>query len=150
MPGSYSLIGPVLTLCGAILVVRPRLFRKFFQVKNASDGFDRQWRWFMLIFALSWTLIFYMSSWGQYSNAAHDLKSGEYAMATGQITDFNPGTSDKGLEQFTVDGQHFSYSEYTTKIGFRQTRAHGGPMHEGLRVRIAHRGPTILRLEIEE
>ena len=53
-------------------------------------------------------------------------------------------------QPFSVAGRRFSYSDYVVTAGFRQTTAHGGPIREGLRVRVTHAGNTILRLEVAE
>ena len=60
------------------------------------------------------------------------------------------------LERFDVAGVHFEYSEYDLEEtqGFNHTSSHGGPIHEGLYVRIHYvewRGrPTIVRLEVRD
>jgi hypothetical protein len=51
-------------------------------------------------------------------------------------------------ESFVVGGRRFSYSDYSVTPGFNNTRSHGGPIDNGVYVRITHRGNTILRLEI--
>jgi hypothetical protein len=51
------------------------------------------------------------------------------------------------VERFTIDGKRFSYSGDELEPGFRQTRAHGSPIREGLKVRIEYVGNTIVRLE---
>ena len=51
-------------------------------------------------------------------------------------------------ETFVVGNRYFAYSDYDSGAGFHQTRARGGPITEGLRVRIAHVDGRIVRLEI--
>jgi len=55
-------------------------------------------------------------------------------------------------EHFTVPGVSFAYSDYELRSGFNTTSAHGGPIREGLEVRIHYLGPpthaTIVKLEI--
>jgi hypothetical protein len=51
-------------------------------------------------------------------------------------------------EHFTVCGVPFSYSDYVVTEGFNRTSSHGGPMREGLWVRITYVGDIIARLEI--
>jgi hypothetical protein len=57
-------------------------------------------------------------------------------------------------ERFTVDGVHFSYSDYIIDAGFNRTSSHGGPIRAGLRVRIHYSGDSsrarILKLEVAE
>lgn len=54
------------------------------------------------------------------------------------------------LESFVVGGRKFSYSDYVLTPGFRHTTSHGGPIREGLYVRIAYLGNLILQLDVAE
>lgn len=51
-----------------------------------------------------------------------------------------------------VSGVHFAYSDFVVTAGFNQTSSHGGPIHEGLLLRIAYTGSaddaTIVKLDI--
>src|SRR5262245_32044716 len=40
-------------------------------------------------------------------------------------------------ESFVVNGRRFEYSDYTATAEFNHARSHGGPMREGIHVRIA-------------
>lgn len=53
-------------------------------------------------------------------------------------------------ETFVVNGQYFSYSDYDLTQGFNQTQSHGGPIKEGLQVRITHVDGSIVKLEIAQ
>lgn len=53
-------------------------------------------------------------------------------------------------ESFVVQGIQFKYSDYIITAGFNHTSSHGGPIREGLLVRIWHRNGEILRLDIKE
>ena len=50
-------------------------------------------------------------------------------------------------ERFSVCGASFSYSNYGVTAGFNNTNSYGGPIREGMWVRIAHVGNRIARLE---
>jgi hypothetical protein len=52
------------------------------------------------------------------------------------------------LERFCVSGSCFAYSDYILDGGFNNMRSHGGPIHEGVRVRVKHVNGVIVRLEI--
>jgi hypothetical protein len=53
------------------------------------------------------------------------------------------------VESFMVNGVLLSYSDFDkSKCGFRNTASHGGPIHEGLQVRISAHAGRILNLEI--
>jgi hypothetical protein len=52
------------------------------------------------------------------------------------------------MERFTVNGVEFSQSDYVVTCGFNDTASHGGPIREGLQVRIHYVDNAILKLEI--
>lgn len=53
-----------------------------------------------------------------------------------------------GFESFTVNGARFHYSDFLATGGYNRPASQGGVIREGLRVRIAHRGNTIAKLEV--
>ena len=59
-----------------------------------------------------------------------------------------PGTKEEMGSNSRVDTAHFSYSKYEINSGFRRNVGQGGPMREGLFVRIANVDGEIARLEI--
>ena len=70
-------------------------------------------------------------------------------MIEGVVTDFQPmPSSGHGQESFTVSGVHFTYSDFVVTSGFHRTNYRGGPVRDGLHVRIHYRGQDIARLEI--
>ena len=119
------LIGPVLTAIGALSLVTPDLISHFFQGRyyGFGQGWGRGFSWLFFFFALSWTVIVLPWSFASYWIASSHLASGDYAVAEGPVTDFVAGTSDKAEERFIVGGRQFSYSEYTTTLGFNKTVA---------------------------
>jgi hypothetical protein len=52
------------------------------------------------------------------------------------------------MESFTVNGHHYRYSDSVVTAGFNNTQPHGGPIREGMTVRITNFGGQIARLEI--
>lgn len=77
---------------------------------------------------------------------------GSYVVVEGCVRDFVPRTSlQRGSpsESFTIDETTFSYTGISS-YGFNQTAAQGGPIHNGLRVRIRSFDQIILQLEIAE
>lgn len=75
------------------------------------------------------------------------LESGGASVVSGKVDEVVGGTW--ALECFTVDGHKFGY-DGPTSIGFRQSAYNGGPIRQGLPVRVSHIGETIVRLEIAE
>lgn len=69
----------------------------------------------------------------------------------GPITDFHPmPSSGHPDESFIVQGARFEYSENEVTAGFNGTVAVGGPLREGLLVRIWHVNGEILRLDVKK
>ncbi len=91
----------------------------------------------------------------QREQAARSLESGEYLTVEGQVTDFRTGFRGGG-ERFTVHGVRFSYAySDLTRPGFHRDASHGGPVRQGLYVRIRYRPteplpPQILEIEVRK
>lgn len=79
-------------------------------------------------------------------------KSGEFEVVEGEVRDFKPMPAHGHTnEVFTVSGVRFSYSDYDlSRGGFNNATSHGGPIREGLPVRIAHRDGRILKIEVRK
>lgn len=74
---------------------------------------------------------------------------GKYEVAEGTIQDFTPiGKGGSREERFTVAGQRFSYSDFELTPAFNQSTLKGGPMRQGLQVRIYHLRGRILRVDV--
>jgi hypothetical protein len=89
----------------------------------------------------------------EYSMLRTALAQGHYRTVEGLVTDFVPASGgDHHAEHFIVVTPTarvpYSYSWATVTQGFNESQNHGGPMHEGLRVRIADVNGEIARLEI--
>lgn len=83
------------------------------------------------------------------ASALAALREGRTSVAEGRVTHFVPMPyTGHALEKFCVQSACFSYSDYVLNPGFNHTSSHGGPIHEGLPVRVTYTGNTILRLEI--
>jgi hypothetical protein len=104
----------------------------------------------MLGFSLIWMVAAFALTLRDYIVARDALISGQASVIEGLVTDFRsmPHAGGHAEESFAVSGQRFSYSDYSPTAGFNNTRSHGGPIDNGVHVRITHRGSTILRLEI--
>ena len=70
-------------------------------------------------------------------------------MVEGRVQHFHPMPwSGHDEESFDVNGVKFWYSDFITNGGFNNSASHGGPIREGLPVRICHNGDKIMRLEV--
>ena len=85
----------------------------------------------------------------QYLRLRSAYKRHDFLVVEGYVTDLRPmpyqGHQD---ECFTVQPATFCYSDYDVSPGFNNSASHGGPIREGLPVRVSYVGGTILRLEI--
>jgi hypothetical protein len=105
--------------------------------------------YFFVGFSLLLSAITFAVSWRSYAAARSAWR--DYAIATveGPVTDFRPMPYGGHQEEcFTVQAKSFCYSDYVVTPGFHNTTSHGGPIREGLQVRISYSGDMILRLEV--
>jgi hypothetical protein len=87
----------------------------------------------------------------QPSELAAAYRAGKCEVIEGVVTQFHPmPATGHDVESFVVAGKHFRYSDYIHRAGFNQTSSHGGPIHEGARVRIEYLGEDIAKLEIDD
>ncbi len=134
---------------GAMLVFRPVPLRLNLP-QNLQERAGRIFSWCFFIFSLLGALAL-PSTLLEYQRAASDLRAGRYSVVEGPVTEFVPMPYEgHARESFTVNGHRFSYSDYVMTAGFRNTASRGGPIREGLYVRISYSGNLILRLEVAQ
>jgi hypothetical protein len=100
--------------------------------------------------AALWTILAFVVTYRDYRDAVWNLQNGHYAVVEGPVTDFEarPGKGwAQKAESFLVDGKRFEYHGAVVSPGFHQMVSQGGPIRDGLQVRITYSGPDILRLE---
>jgi hypothetical protein len=103
-------------------------------------------RGFYIVFAALWTILAFGGTLADYLNLSADLRNGRCSVVEGVVSEYRQ--LPPGPETFVVAGQRFKYSDHVLTAGFNHTQSHGGPMREGLRVRIHYAGNEIARLEI--
>jgi len=102
------------------------------------------------LFAL-WTVGAFAFTFADYLKARETLTSGNAAYVEGVVQNFVPmPVQGHATESFTVNGVPFNYSDYIVTAGFNNTSTHGGPIRQGLFVRIWYTGNEILKLEIRK
>jgi hypothetical protein len=92
----------------------------------------------------------------QYFACRRAYREGNFSIVEGRVENFRPMPFDGHQEEsFTVGTSRFSYSDFEDTPGFNRTASHGGPIRQGLLVRISYSdecsgGNTncILKLEI--
>src|SRR5262245_23553961 len=142
----FPAVGLLFIVLGAVILLVPPNYLRFIIAGPPS----RTAGWVLLIGALLWTAVAFVGTFVPYIASRNALRTGAYSLVEGSVTDFVPQKREgKGpQESFTVAGQRFEYSAYTPLPGFNTPHSHGGPIQEGVYVRIAHKANTILRLEI--
>jgi len=105
----------------------------------------------MVAFSLLWALATFVGTFADYWNCSHALASGKASYVEGTVDDFIPMPyQGHANETFTVNGVPFSYSDFEVEAGFNNSSSHGGPIREGLPVRIWYVGKEIVKLEIKK
>jgi hypothetical protein len=118
--------------------------------QNLQERAGRIFSWCFFMFSLLVAMAL-PSTLLEYQRATSDLREGRYSVVEGPVTDFVPMPYEgHSQESFTVNGHRFSYSDYSMTAGFRNAASHGGPIREGLYVRISYSGNLILRLEVAQ
>ncbi|MBA3834001.1 MAG: hypothetical protein H0X34_19350 [Chthoniobacterales bacterium] len=104
---------------------------------------------FFLGFAILWTVVSFAGTASDYFGLAADLRRNRCEVVEGVVEQFDPmpytGHRD---ESFVVADHRFHYSDYEVTAGFNQSTSHGGPIRDGLRVRIHCIGNRIAKLEV--
>jgi hypothetical protein len=140
-------IGLALVGMGLLLVFAPTLMQQL--MPRGLQGTARTiFSWFFLVASSLFTFFTFITTSHAYGDAEVALRDGRYSVATGPVMNFVPMPyTGHSLESFEVGGHKFTYSDYVLTPGFRTTTSHGGPIHEGLNVRVSYVGNLILRLE---
>jgi hypothetical protein len=143
---TFPAFGLIFIAAGAVLVVaRKHLPGSWGKRPLASSVFAFSF----LGFAVFWTLTSFIGTYRDYSFASGAIESGHASVAEGVVTDFVPmPVTGHATESFCVTGKCFRYSNYEITAGFNNTTSHGGPIREGLPVRVTYIGNVILKLEI--
>lgn len=81
------------------------------------------------------------------------VNKGNVAVVEGAVENFHPmPVQGHDTERFSVAGTQFAYSDYMQTGGFNNSASHGGPIREGLPVRITYvpgsYNNVIVKLEI--
>ena len=108
--------------------------------------------WFpklFLGFAIFWTSIAFVGTFTGFLKGRDALLSGQAEYVEGVVQNFVPMPyQGHATESFTVKGIRFAYSDYIVTSGFNNTVSHGGPIRQGLYVRIWYLSNDILKLQI--
>jgi hypothetical protein len=140
----------VISAVGALIVFLPNLMQRL--MPNGAQGAVRTGvGWILFLAPLVIGGYFIVGNHQAYQRAAETLKAGNFQVAEGPVTGFVPMPYEgHAMESFTVRGHTFRYSDYILTPGFHNTTSHGGPIREGLNVRVSFVNNLILRLEVAQ
>ena len=107
-----------------------------------------------IVVAIAVPLAEALAGWREYQDVValrRALARGEAVRVEGTITAFIPGRSDgHPPESFQLGTRQYEYSPYLVRPGFRWVRGNGGPLRDGLRVRLYDVRGDIARLEVAD
>jgi len=114
-----------------------------------------RWLPFARAFAAVCTICMGLATYIPYWAVRQSLLQGRYVLVEGTVRNFVPGDpGDHNDEEWDIISHgktyHYQYSGAKLTPGFRQTLPHGGPIRQGLQVRIADVEGSIARLEIAQ
>ncbi|WP_295450449.1 hypothetical protein [uncultured Thiodictyon sp.] len=144
--GWFVSFGLIFVAAGTWLVAtRKRLPGGWGKHPTASNLFA----FFFLGFAVLWTLGAFFSTYGAYSSLSQARRLHQVSIVEGLVTNFKPmPLTGHAMERFCVSDVCFEYSDYVVVAGFNTTTSHGGPIGEGLPVRISYVGNAIVKLGV--
>lgn len=137
----FACIGLLPLIAGAVIIWGKRRFK----------WTQPHWLFaiFSCLFGILWVCIAGSSILHMDSDAFIAYQKGDYQMVEGAVTNFHPMPYEgHQYECFSVQEQRFCYSDYVITPGFHNAASHGGPIRDGLLVRIAYRNGLILRLDV--
>lgn len=102
-----------------------------------------------ILFGILWVAIGLLS-YSEMEKVRAAVRAGNYQVVEGVVRDFAPMPYGHGKESFSLNSQSFSYSDFVLAPGFSQSKSHGGPIREGLQVRVSYIGESIVKLEVDE
>ena len=105
--------------------------------------------YFMLGFSCLWSGFVFTTTFSEYSELHSAYRQGQFSVVEGDVTNFRPMPYEGHQDEcFSVQSETFCYSDYGVTAGFSNAASHGGPILEGLPVRVSYIGNTIVRLEV--
>jgi hypothetical protein len=141
---------PAFGLIFVAVAIAMLLFRgKLSGITGKRSQYGRGAAWLLLSIAGLWTIGSFVATFGEYRTLLSSLKDGRARVVEGIVTEFTPmPSSGHALERFCVSHKCFHYSDFEVSAGFNNTSSHGGPIREGLPVRVTYVDDTIVRLEV--
>ena len=100
-------------------------------------------------FACLWSGVTFLSTFSEYVRLHSAYRRSQFKIVEGRVTNFHPMPYEGHQDEcFSVQSQTFCYSDYEVTAGFNNSASHGGPIRDGLPVRVSYIGSRIVRLEV--
>jgi len=148
---SFAAYGLILVAVGAVLLLThdrwPTLLLPDWWSKppRLSKGFVRVF----FGFAVLWTVVSFAGTFFEYLSLKSAKDKGRAQVVEGRVINFIPMPAEgHAMEKFCVQDRCFEYSDFAITAGFNNTASHGGPIKEGLPVRVTYVGSAIVKLEV--
>lgn len=139
--------GIAIFLCGVVTYIFKDRLTNPFRRKPMPQRFPL----FLLLFGALWMQLSTLSLYSQYSAMDKAVKTGRVSVIEGKVVHFKPmAYMGHQPERFCISDSEtcFSYSDFVVTPGFNQTSVSGGPIHNGLPIRVTYTGNTIVKLEV--
>jgi hypothetical protein len=141
---SFPMVGLILLVVGIGVIWLSRRYH-WQQFRSKFFGY------FLVLFSLIWLMATLGFPYSQYRRLASAYRSGGYSMVEGEVEDFKPMPFEGHTDEcFSVQSQRFCYSDFEIGAGFKNTSSHGGPIRQGLPIRVFYIGDTIVRLDVAD
>ena len=96
-----------------------------------------------------WSIVAFLSTFKEYVALHTAYRRSQFSVVEGRVTNFRPMPYEGHQDEcFSVQSHTFCYSDFEVTAGFNNSASHGGPIHQGLPVRVSYIGNKIVRLEV--
>jgi hypothetical protein len=105
--------------------------------------------YFMIGFACLWSGLAFTTMFPEYLDLRSAYRHGQFSVVEGTVTNFQPMPYEGHQDEcFSVQSETFCYSAYVVTAGFNNSASHGGPIRDGIPIRVSYIDNTIVRLEV--
>jgi hypothetical protein len=138
------------------LVVAGAMYAGSLWVKQRSRhdriGVSRLWALRVAtVLAVLGALLTAVTTWAEYRVCSTPIDGKDVSVVAGRVRDFKPMPAEgHAYEEFAVNGVVFAFSGIGESCSFNHAAVFGGPLREGLVVRIFYRSGRILRLDVAD
>jgi hypothetical protein len=137
----FSAAGLIAISAGFVMILIARKWPS--QTRAKFTGY------FFVIFGSVWSIGTFAGTFSQYRKCVEAYRTGKYQIVEGVVENFAPMPYEGHCDEcFSVQSKRFCYSDYEIQAGFNRSASHGGPIRQGLPVRVGYYDGQILRLEI--